>query len=163
MIEKLTEEYLKDNLIEAYFINDERTRIEVLSLDEDKKTQIATVIPYDTENDQCQSLFKIIDIDMLHENTYQKKQQERKNFEELVLHIAKRDNIYSESITEKSFPDIIKILFNNVDNEDHVFALKLAFFEHPKINESDDNNLKKELRQSKNKIDTLKVALKFFK
>jgi len=33
----LTEEYLKDNLITAYFVDNERKNIEVLTTSEDKK------------------------------------------------------------------------------------------------------------------------------
>ena len=38
------------------------------------------------------------------------------------------------------------------------FALKLSLFELAAIRDSKNDDLKKKLRQSKNKIDTLKVA-----
>ena len=39
-----------------------------------------------------------------------------------------------------------------------MFALKIALFELDKIRDSKNDELKRKLRQSKNKIDTLKVA-----
>ena len=40
----ITEEYLKDNFINAYFIDDERKNIEILTTSEDKKSVIPTII-----------------------------------------------------------------------------------------------------------------------
>ena len=51
------------------------------------------------------------------------------------------------------------IIFNDTENEDHLFALKLALFEVDKIRNSKDNEGKKKLRQSKNKIEVLKIAI----
>jgi len=159
----ITEAYLKEHFINAYFVDQDRKHIAILSSDPDDKKVIETIIEHDMEHPWCKALFSVVDIDHLHENTYQKLKLEREEFEKTVMDIAKRDNILSESITVKSFPEIIKILFDDVDNEDHMFALKLALFENSKISESEDKELKKELRQSKNKIDALSVALKFFK
>lgn len=159
----ITEAYLKEHFINAYFVDQDRKHIAILSTDPDNKKAIETIIEYDMEHPWCKALFSIVDIDHLHENTYQKLKIEREEFEKAAIEIAKRDNIFNENVTVKSFPNIIKILFDDVDDEDHMFALKLALFEHSKISESEDKDLKKELRQSKNKIDALSVALKFFK
>ena len=53
---------------------------------------------------------------------------------------------------------MVKAIFEQGENEDHLFALKLALFELPAITDSKKDELKKKLRQSKNKIDTLKFA-----
>ena len=45
-----------------------------------------------------------------------------------------------------------------MENSDQLFALKIALFELDKIRDSKNDELKRKLRQSKNKIDTLKVA-----
>ena len=174
MIEKLTEEYLKDNLIEAYFINDERTRIEVLSLDEDKKSQIATVIPYDTENDQCQALLTQVNLDALHENTQIKLKNDRENFEKLVISIAKKDGLINEKNTkvkeikvEKSFTEILKTVFltehdyNSENIKEQLFKAKLFAFEMDHIKDSDDRDLKAKLRKSKTIKDVFKIVSQF--
>jgi hypothetical protein len=59
----LTEEYLKTNLITAYFIDNERKNIEVLTTSEDKKTNLSTVIPYDVNYIGFQSLTKFLSIE----------------------------------------------------------------------------------------------------
>ena len=50
-------------------------------------------------------------------------------------------------------------MFDDVDNVDHVFALKLACFENKTISDSSDNEGKKKLRQAKTKIQVLKAAI----
>ena len=44
------------------------------------------------------------------------------------------------------------------EQQDHLFALKLAVFELDKVKDSDKEDLKKKLRQSKNKIDVLSAV-----
>ena len=43
----ITEEYLKDNFVNAYFIDQERKNIEVLTTTEDKSKVFSTIIPYE--------------------------------------------------------------------------------------------------------------------
>ena len=59
----------------------------------------------------------------------------------------------------KFYPTMVKAIFDETDNEDHLFALKLALFEVEKIRDSKNEELKKKLRQSKTKIDCLINAL----
>ena len=49
------------------------------------------------------------------------------------------------------------------DNADHVFALKLALFELDAIKNSENEEAKKELRKSKDKLDILSVSYSMFK
>ena len=44
----LTKEYLKDHFIDAYFIDNERANIEVLTTSEDGKKVIPTIIPFES-------------------------------------------------------------------------------------------------------------------
>ena len=81
----------KDNFITAYFIDSERKNIEIL-LKGDKKV-ISHIVEYDMKYPMCQELLKIISLDNLHENTYQKKQKEKQAMEEMVMKIAKRDGL----------------------------------------------------------------------
>jgi len=46
----LTEKYLKDHFIDAYFIDEERQNIEILATSEDKKKVLPTIIPFKEEN-----------------------------------------------------------------------------------------------------------------
>ena len=44
---QVTEEYLKDNFLTAYFIDSERQNIEIQATSEDKKKVYTYIIPYD--------------------------------------------------------------------------------------------------------------------
>jgi len=86
----LTEEFLKDNFLTAYFIDNERQNIEVQTTTEDKKSVFTTIIPYEENNPQYQALIKYMNIDQLHESTYQKNKTEQKLFEDSIVNIAKK-------------------------------------------------------------------------
>jgi len=150
----------KENLIGAYFIDNDRKNIEVLTTSEDKKQIIPTIMPFDENNPMFKELTSIITVDQLHENTYQKKKDEQKIFETKVMEIAKKDGLLVDDtkIDSKSYNKLVKAIFEQGENEDQLFALKIALFELPNIRDSKNDELKKKLRQSKNKIDTLKVA-----
>ena len=150
----------KENLIGAYFIDSDRKNIEVLTTSEDKKQIIPFILPFDENNISFKELTSIITVDDLHENTYQKKKDEQKIFEEKVMQIAKKDGLVLDDtkIDSNSFAKIVNAIFEQNENEDQLFALKLALFELTAIRDSKDLDLKKKLRQCKNKIDTLKVA-----
>ena len=150
----------KENLIGAYFIDNERKNIEVLTRSEDGTKVIPTIMPFDENNHSFKELTSIITVDQLHENTYQKKKDEQKIFEEKVMQIAKKDGLVLDDtkIDSNSFAKIVNAIFEQNENEDQLFALKLALFELTAIRDSKDLDLKKKLRQCKNKIDTLKVA-----
>ena len=150
----------KENLIGAYFIDNDRKNIEVLTTSEDKKQIIPTILPFDENNPTFKELTSVITVDDLHENTYQKKKDEQKIFEEKVMQIAKKDGLLLDDtkIDSTSYNKITKAIFEQGENEDQLFALKLAIFELPAIRDSKNDELKKKLRQSKNKIDTLKVT-----
>ena len=56
------------------------------------------------------------------------------------------------------YPTIVDTIFTNMENEDHLFALKLALFEIQEIRESTDTKTKTALRKGKNKIEVLQHA-----
>ena len=158
----LTETYLKDNFVDAYFIDNERQNIEILATNEDKTKVFPTIIPFDENNDMFKALKTVMSIDDLHENTYEKKKKERKLFEEQVIRIAKKDGLVFDEfkLDTKFFPTLVKAITENVDNEDHLFALKLALFEIDEIRDSDNTELKSMIRKGKSKIDVMLNALK---
>jgi hypothetical protein len=161
----ITEKYLKDNFLKAYFIDNERKNIEILTTSEDKKTVLPTIIPFDEKHPSFVALSKYISIDQLHEETHNKKKKEREIFEQKVIEIAKRDGLISDNskIDSSFFPNLVKAVFENEDNEDHLFALKLALFETDKVMNSKNNEEKSKLRKSKNKLEVIQSALNLFK
>ena len=157
----LTEVNLKEHLIKAYFVNEERTIIEVLYSSKDFKETHSAIIEYDLNHPDCKALLEVMSLDDLHESTYQQKKDERKLFEEEAIKIAKRSGMVFDMnrLDTKFYPLMVKSIFEDSDNEDHLFALKLALFEVEQIRNSKNEELKKKLRQSKTKSDCLINAL----
>ena len=157
----LTEVNLKEHLIKAYFVNEERTIIEVLYSSKDFKETHSAIIEYDLNHPDCKALLEVMSLDDLHQSTYQQKKDERKLFEEEAIKIAKRSGMVFDMnrLDTKFYPLMVKSIFEDSDNEDHLFALKLALFEVEQIRNSKNEELKKKLRQSKTKSDCLINAL----
>jgi hypothetical protein len=159
----LTEEFLKNNFLTAYFIDNERKNIEVQTTAEDKKSVFTTIIPYEENNPQYQALTKYMNIDQLHESTYQKNKTEQEQFEKSVLRIAEKQGLVFEfenkKLDTKFYPKILSALFEDVNNVDHIFALKLALFENKDVSQSSNDEGKKKLRQAKTKLEVLKTAI----
>lgn len=156
----------KDNFIEASFIDNERQNIEILTKSEDGKTVIPTVIPYDENNDMFKQLMTIKTIDQLHEDTHNKKKAESELYKQEIMRIAKEDGLLAdlskthaiEENKEDYFSSIIDGITKKQNDEDHLFAFKIAAFEQIKqINESDDVEGKKKIRQAKNKIELFRA------
>jgi len=158
----LTKEYIKDHFVDAYFIDEDRQNIEVLQTFTDGKSVFPVIIPFDEENGQFQILKTMATVDDLHERTYVKKKEERKLFEEQLVRIAKKDGLVFDEhkLDTTFFPTLVKSIVTDGDNEDHLFALKLALFENTTINASDNIELKSEIRKGKTKAEVLESALR---
>ena len=162
---------LKDNFIDAYFIDEDRQNIEILQKSEDGKKVIPTIIAFEqpdntgkTSTGNMEKLKEVMSVDDLHERTYQKKKEERKLFEEQVMRIAKKDGLTFDKnkLDTKFYPTLVNAILKDQENEDHLFALKLALFENETINGSNNAELKAEMRKGTSKIEVLQAALKLF-
>ena len=160
----LTNEYLKDHFIDAYFIDNERENIEILATNEDKKQVFSTIIPFNEEHSEYKALMTIMSLDELHENTYKHKKEEKRLFDEHVINIAKKDGLVFDEykLDTKFYPTLVSAILKDQKDEDHLFALKLALFENETISSSDNAELKAEIRKGKSKIEVLQAALKLF-
>ena len=100
----LTKELLKDHFYTAYFIDNNRENIEVLYTNEEKDKMFTCIIPFNKEHGQYKLLNEFISLDELHENTYQKKQDERAHFEKTVMGIAKKEGmVFDEHKLDSKF------------------------------------------------------------
>jgi len=162
----LTKEYLKDNFITAYFCDDDRKFIEILTTSEDKKETHPTVIPFDENEPQYKILLEFVTLDDLHENTYQLKKTEREMYEKELIEIAKKEGMVLESsmIDTKFFNLLSKALFNfdPEKNSDQLFALKISLFEVDKIKDAPNDDKKTKLRKSKTLIEALQAAFEIY-
>ena len=149
----------KKNYVVAKFIDEDRKNIEILLKDGDITRP--HIIEADEDNSDYQDLLKIISLDDLHEQTHNINKAESEAFKEFALGIAKESGLVQqeESLEKvKTYPTLVEAMFNNDDNEDDVFALKLALFEVEKIRESKNTALKTKLRKAKSKIEVLRFA-----
>ena len=148
------------NYITAHFIDNERKNIHVLLKSDDGTSVYPYILEYNPDDPICQEFLKLCSLDQLHQNTWLKKKEERKDFEDQVKRIAKKEGLIFDELKldTKFYPTLVKAIFQGNENEDHLFALKLALFEIEKIRDSKHSELKKKLRQSKNKIEALKIA-----
>jgi len=162
----LTKEYLKDNFITAYFCDDDRKFIEILSTSEDKKETYPTVIPFDENEPQYKILLEFVTLDDLHENTVNIKREERKNFEKELVEIAKREGLvlHDDLIDTKFFSVMTNALFNfdSETDKDYLFALKISLFEIDKIKDAPNDDKKAKLRKSKSLIEALQAAFEIY-
>ena len=147
----------------AHYIDNEQKTLEVM-LGTDKTGVFETmVIPYDPTEDNCKSVLGVINDDQLMENTYVRRKSEKQAMIDLAVAVAKADNVDLDPVLLESdngyWQKFVQSLFNDDVNEDHLFALKLALFENELIRNSEDKDLKADLRQGKTKLEVLAAAI----
>ena len=148
----------KDNLISAYFIDNERKNIECL-LKSDVDKVYTQIIPFDVKNDMYKMLMEIVSLDDIHEVTYEKKKEERKIFEQKVKEIAKKEGLIKQ-IIENVDPDFFKLLFDFLlsDKQEHIdrlFSFKIFIFEQDVVKNSKNETAKTAIRKSKTPLEAL--------
>ena len=157
----------KDNFVEASFIDNDRKNIEVLTKSDDGEAVIPTIIPFNEENHMFKELMEVTTLDKLHEDTHNKKKAESELYKQEVMRIAKEDgllssmvsNVAKEESNDEYFTSIIDAITTKQDDEDHLFAFKIAVFDQIKqISESDNVEGKKKIRQAKNKIELFRAV-----
>ena len=156
----LTETYLKEHFVDAYFIDNERQNIEILATNEDKTKVFPTIIPFDENNDMFKSLTSIMTLDELHENTYNKKKEERKLFIDQVKRIAQKEGLIKQ-IVEHVDSDFFKLMFDFLlsDKQEHIdrlFNFKIYIFEQDIVKNSKNESVKTAIRKSKTPLEAMK-------
>ena len=81
------------NYINAYFIDNERKNIEVLLKGDDGTSAYTHILEYDPEHPDCKELLEVSSLDEIHENTWNKKKDEVKLFEDGIIRIAEKTGI----------------------------------------------------------------------
>ena len=81
-----------------------------------------------------------------------------------MIDIAKKEGIILDNhkLDTKFFPLLVDTIFND-ENEDELFALKIALFELDKIKKAPNDDKKKKLRLAKTKVQTLEAAFELMK
>jgi len=163
-------EITKENFYSAYFLDDARENIKVLlkepNFDSGKVELRPHIIEYDEKHPDCQELLKLCDLEQLHENTWQKKKQEREDFIIQVKQIAENEGLYkklTEKVDENLYEHIIKFLTEkSSDQIDKLFSWKIYLFELDIVKNSKNEKAKSAIRKSKTPIEALKSFIEIW-
>lgn len=149
--------------ITARFANNDRTTVEVTW--EDPNGELTATYHEAIEGDAAwEEILKHIDIDTLHENTYQYIKQTQEEYKKRVIEYAKQDGlIYDIKDTDSSvYKVLVNKLFEPFDpekNKEDLFLIKLQLFEQDAIKKNKDRAKKSELRKAKTIREALRVAI----
>ena len=102
----------------------------------------------------------------MHENTWQKKKQEREDFIIQVKSIAENEGLYkqlTEKVDENLYEHIIKFLTEkDKDQIDKLFSWKIYLFELDDVKNSKNEKAKSAIRKSKTPIEALKSFIEIW-
>ncbi len=162
------------NYITAHFIDNERKNIEVILKDEEETKIYPYILEYNPKHPICKELLKVCSLDELHENTWSKKKEEVKLFEDSVIRIAEKTGQFKKivesrlKLNEKSkAEEFFNALFDFLltDKKEHIdrlFNFKLHLFEQDVIKKSKNEKVKSNIRKSKTPIDAFKEFVKIW-
>ena len=153
----------EENFITAHFIDNERKNIEVLLKSDDGTAVNPHILEYDVDNPNCQELLKLCSLDQLHENTYTKKQEERKAYISQIKNIAQKEGLIKDIIEEVN-PKFIELMMdfllsNKKEHIDRLFNFKIFLFEKDIVKNCKDESKKTAIRKSKTPLEALKIFI----
>ena len=156
----------EENFITANFIDNERKTIEVLLKSDDGTAVNPYILEYDVDNSICQELLKLCSLDQLHENTYSKKQEERKVFVNQVKTIAQKEGLIKHIIEEVN-PKFIELMMdfllsNKKEHIDRLFNFKIYLFEQDIVKNCKNQSLKSSIRKAKTPLEALKIYIQLW-
>ena len=156
----------EENFITANFIDNERKTIEVLLKSDDGTAVNPYILEYDVDNSICQELLKLCSLDQLHENTYSKKQEERKVFVNQVKKIAQKEGLIKHIIEEVN-PKFIELMMdfllsNKKEHIDRLFNFKIYLFEQDIVKNCKNQSLKSSIRKAKTPLEALKIYIQLW-
>ena len=149
----------------AHFTNNERTDIEVMLFSEDSTEDNVILIPFNVEAKAGDAdydwLISKIDIDQIHENTFNKIRRENEQFRDNCIAAGKEMGLILEDLGGSLYEALIDTMFSPINQEDlreKLFLIKLKLFEQDIIKSSKDRVLKSKLRKSQDFISAIKYA-----
>ena len=148
--------------VRAHFSNNDRTTVESFWTDGD--VERVEYIEAKEGDPIWKNLLTHIDIDALHEATYQHIKEQNAVFEESVIKLAKERGLLYDidelsTDTYKLLSNMLFKKFNKEEDKEKLFLYKLSLFEVPEIKESKSSVKKKKLRQAKNILEATKIAI----
>ena len=152
------------DFLTAHFCNNERTTVESYWVTPDGLETRVEYIEAKEGDPNWENLLTHIDIDALHEATYQHIKEQNAVFEESVIKLAKERGLLYDidelsTDTYKLLSNMLFKKFNKEEDKEKLFLYKLSLFEVPEIKESKSSVKKKKLRQAKNILEATKIAI----
>ena len=151
----------------AHFTNNERTEIEVMLFSEDSTEDDVVLIPYNIEakdgDADYEWLISKIDIDQVHENTFNKFRKENEQYKENIVAVGKEMGLIfdDKGVDTNLYDALVETLFApfvEKDMKEKLFLMKLKLFDMDAIKSSKNRELKAKLRKSKDFMSTIKYA-----
>jgi len=154
-------------LINAHFINSERTQVSVDYINQEDE-QLSYTVPVDPDHPLFQQVLETFSMDDLHENTWVYIKDQSVAFEQTVMQIAKRNGqIYDVGTANpklyKEIARIVSLPFDPEADKELLFVMKLEIFDLEVIKNCKDRALKSELRKAETPIDVLQATLNIIK
>lgn len=155
-------------LHDAYFFDNDRTIIRTIYHD-DEHREIIRDIPAQENNAQYRKFIVEMEehggIDALHERTFAYLRETQDAFEKQVIAIGKEKGMLYDADVLNT--DVYKLFCNTMfdknadvkEEKERLFMFKLALFEQDIIRESDNRQLKADLRKCTNLLDALKISV----
>ena len=158
------------NYITATFIDNERKNIEVLLKGDDGTSAYTHILEYDPEHPDCKELLEVSSLDEIHENTWNKKKDEVKLFEDGIIRIAEKTGIIKKLLkiskraeAEDFFGAIFDFLLTDKkEHIDRLFNFKLHLFEQDVIKKSKNEKGKSNIRKAKTPLGAFKEFIKIW-
>ena len=160
----------KDNVIEARFINNEHTTIEVLYTPTEGDEIHSYVLEYDKDSEVFQSLESSgWDLELIIDETVSYKREASRLHNEMIKEAAAEyikenppEQIYNhvEVIENIKIVNIIDVLISNNEDEDTLFRAKLAVLELPEAKASINKKVKQDVRKAKSLIELISYITK---
>lgn len=157
--------------IKAMFSNDEKNIVESYWQNENDEVRVE-FCPAEDGDEVYEMIKQHIDIETLHDETYEHIKAQDRIYREAILSIAKQDgyvwdikDLETDNKIEHLFKITTKAIFEDADaalEKEKLFLYKLQLFELDKIKDSKDSALKKQLRQAKTVIEATKIACEFY-
>ena len=151
----------------AHFTNNERTEIEAILFAEESTEDDVVLIPYNIEAKEGDAdyewLISKIDIDQVHENTFNKFRKENEQYKENIVAVGKEMGLIFDDngVNSNLYEALVDTLFEPFVEEDmkeKLFVMKLKLFEVEAIKSSKNRELKAKLRKSKDFLSAIKYA-----
>lgn len=161
--------YSKENIVDAYFIKDDRTLVNVIFTDADTEKNVLETIVVDASQHKFQKLLEVYTLDQLEENTKAYIQREKQKVATIYQGLVDQGDINISSAPidgtytrEMIGQGIFNILFVDDPQEEALleilFSFKLAVFDNDDILERLTDDQKERIRTSSTLIDAIKVV-----